>query len=75
MGKTIRCPKFLCDGIGVPAATRKGFSVGKAIVGNTVGGIVAGVPGAIIGTAAGLNGKKKVTFVCSKCGHTWTEKV
>lgn len=74
MGK-IKCPKMFCDGIGIPAAEKKSFSVGKAIVGNTVGGLIAGVPGAIIGTATGFNGKKKVTFVCQKCGHTWVQKV
>lgn len=75
MGKIIRCPRLFCDGIGVPVVAKEGFSIGKAIVGNTIGGIVAGVPGALIGTAAGLNAKAKVTFVCPKCGKSWTEKM
>ena len=74
MGK-VKCPKFGCHGIGIPAAPRKGFSFGRAIVGNTVGGILGGGFGAVVGTAAGFNGKKQVTFVCNKCGHTWVQKV
>lgn len=75
MGRAIKCPRMFCDGVGMPAATKNGFSIGKAIVGNTIGGMIAGAPGAIIGMGAGFNGKKKVTFVCQKCGHTWTQKV
>lgn len=74
MGK-IRCPKLLCNGTGVPASTKKNFSVGKAVVGNTVGFLAAGPVGGLVGAATGFNGKKKVTFVCTKCGHTWVEKV
>lgn len=39
-----------------------GFSGGKAIV----GAIIAGP----IGIAAGALGKKKITYVCSRCGYT-----
>ncbi len=74
MGK-IKCPRLTCNGVGIPAATKKQFSVGKAVVGNMIGGALGGPAGAIIGTATGFNGKKKVTFVCQKCGHTWEEKV
>lgn len=75
MSKKIKCPKWGCNGIGIPASQRQGFSVGKAIVGNTIGFAVAGPLGGVVGAATGFNGKKKVTFVCSKCGHTWVEKV
>ena len=72
----VKCPKFGCSGIGMPVDTKKKFSFGKAIVGNTVGGLLGGVPGAIVGTATGLNGKNgKTTFVCNKCGHVFEKKL
>ena len=75
MGKTIKCPRWTCEGIGVPIDTKKKFSVGKAIGGNIVGGLL-GPAGAIAGTMMGVNGKNgKTKFVCSKCGNTWEQKV
>lgn len=64
-----------CHGIGVPAAQKKGFSVGKAVVGNVVGGAIAGPAGALVGTGLGFNGHKKVTFVCNKCGRVFVKRV
>ena len=32
-----RCPKFGCNGIGLPAGTRKPFRAGKGVVGDTPG--------------------------------------
>lgn len=75
MAKQIRCPGFFCDGIGIPAGQKKGFKVGKSIVGNAIGFGLAGPVGGLIGAATGFNGKKEVTFVCNKCGRTWTQKV
>lgn len=76
MSKTIRCPKWGCNGVGIPADTKKKFSVGKALVGNTVGGLVFGPLGAVVGTANGIHGKNgKTTFVCSKCGKVWEQKI
>lgn len=47
--------------------TKKKFSFGKALVGNTVGGLFGPV-GAVVGTATGIKGKNgKTKFVCSKC--------
>lgn len=75
MAKKIKCPKMFCDGIGMPIETKKKFSVGKSIVGNTVGGLF-GPAGAIAGTMMGVNGKNgKTKFVCSKCGKVWEQKV
>lgn len=72
----VRCPKFGCSGVGVPADTKKKFSLGKAVVGNAVGGFVLGPAGAIVGTAAGINGKTgKTTFVCNKCGKVFEKKI
>lgn len=71
----VKCPRLGCNGIGMPAATKKQFSLGKAVVGNTVGFALAGATGGLAGLALGFNGKKKVTFVCQKCGHTFEKKV
>lgn len=59
----------------MPVDTKKKFSFGKAIVGNTVGSLF-GPGGALIGTATGIKGKNgKTTFVCSKCGKVFEKKV
>ena len=74
--KTITCPRFGCNGVGIPVDTKKKFSFGKAIVGNTVGFALGGPVGGIVGAATGLGGKRgKTTFVCQKCGRTWEQKV
>ena len=71
----VKCPSLLCNGIGVPVTERKKVSVTKAAIGATIGAAINPV-GAVIGGAAGaLNGKKKVVFMCPKCGKTWTQKV
>lgn len=36
MSKTVKCPKWGCDGVGIPVDTKKKFSFGKALVGNSV---------------------------------------
>lgn len=41
----------------------KGFSAGKAIVGNAVAGG--------IGMLAGFHGSKNLVFTCLKCGNKW----
>jgi hypothetical protein len=76
MSKTIKCPSWGCDGIGIPADTKKKFSVTKALVGNTVGYALAGPMGGLVGAATGIKGKNgKTTFVCSKCGRVFEKKL
>jgi len=76
MAKTIKCPVWGCDGIGIPADTKKKFSMSKALVGNTVGGLAFGPVGAMVGAATGIKGKRgKTTFVCSKCGRVFEAKL
>lgn len=71
----IKCPR--CRSLNFSLIdTKKKFSYGKAIVGNTIGGLLAGAVGAIIGVAAGINGKNgKTKFVCHNCGKVWEQKV
>lgn len=75
MAGKIKCPSWGCDGVGIPIDTKKKFSMGKAIAGNVVGGLL-GPAGAIAGTMMGVNGKNgKTKFVCSKCGKVFEKKV
>ena len=77
MGKKIYCTNWGCGSSDVtPIDTKKKFSAGKALVGNTVGGLFFGPVGAIVGAATGINGKNgKTTFYCNKCGRTFEVKI
>jgi Na+-transporting methylmalonyl-CoA/oxaloacetate decarboxylase gamma subunit len=57
---TPRCPK--CGSTSV-SGDKKGFGVGKAVVGAALAGP--------IGLAAGGIGAKKVRVTCLNCGHHW----
>lgn len=58
----------------MPIDTKKKFSFGKAIVGNTKGLALGRLIGAIVGAETGINGRNgKTKFVCSKCGR-YTER-
>jgi len=75
MSKRIKCPKWGCNGIGIPIDIKKKFSVSKSLVNGAVGAMFNPV-GMVVGGATGINGKSgKTTFVCSVCGRTWTGKV
>lgn len=71
----IKCPK--CGSIEYQiVGTKKKFSVGKALVGNVLGGVVLGPVGALAGTFSGVHGKDgKTKFVCNKCGKIWEQKI
>lgn len=71
----IKCPK--CGSTScVPADTKKKFSFGKAIVGNTVGFALGGPVGGIVGAATGIKGKNgKTKFVCMECGKIFEKKI
>lgn len=77
MGKKICCTNRGCGSTNItPIDTKKKFSLGKSIVGNTVGGLVFGPVGAVVGAATGLHGKNgKTTFYCNSCGRTFTAKI
>ena len=73
---SVKCPIWGCGGIGIPVDTKKKFSVGKALVGNTVGGLLFGPVGAIVGAGTGIKGKNgKTKFVCQKCGNVFEKKI
>lgn len=55
-----RCPKCGSSSI---SADKKGFGVGKAVIGAAVAGP--------LGMAAGNIGAKKVRVTCLKCGNQW----
>lgn len=55
------CP--ICGSTSI-SASKKGFGVGKAVVGAAIAGP--------IGLAAGNIGASKVRITCLNCGHTWT---
>lgn len=59
-GEPVKCPK--CGSTQI-SADKKGYSVGKAVVGKALVGNV--------GLAAGAHGSDKVIVTCLKCGHQW----
>ncbi len=72
----VKCPGLFCGSRNcVPVTTRKGYKIGKGLIGAVVGNAVAGPVGAIVGAGSGLNGKKTVTFQCLECGRIFTMKV
>ena len=73
----IKCPGWTCGSTDVvPIDTKKKFSVGKAVVGNTIGFIAAGPVGGVVGAATGIKGKNgKTKFVCQKCGKVFEKKL
>ena len=60
MNSVVRCPKCGCSDL---SADKKGFGIGKAVVGNAVAGP--------IGLVAGNAGAKKIRITCLNCGHQW----
>lgn len=77
MAKKIKCPSLLCGSTNViPVDTKKKFSFGKAIVGNTVGFALGGPVGGVIGAATGIKGKNgKTKFICQECGKVFEVKI
>lgn len=71
----IRCPRLSCRSIDcTPVAQKNKYSIGKGAVGAVVGGVFC-LPLALVGAAAGLNGKKQVKMMCNKCGKMFTVKI
>lgn len=65
------CPKCYSTSL---TANKKGFGIGKAVVGGIAGVATGGTLG-LVGLAAGNIGAKKVRVTCLKCGHQfWAGK-
>lgn len=63
----VKCPKCKSMNIEVIGKDKKGFSLGKAIVGGVL------VP--VVGAAAGFLGKNgKYDLICKDCGHRYQKK-
>lgn len=58
--KTLQCPKCNSNLI---SANKKGFGLGKAVV----GGVLTGG----VGLLAGFIGSRKIYLTCLNCGHRW----
>ena len=73
----IKCPRFGCNGVGIPADTKKKFSVSKSLTGGLLGFAVGGPIGSAVGASVnGIKGKNgKTIFVCSKCGKVFEKKL
>lgn len=71
----VKCPR--CSSIEFQVIdTKKKFSFGKSLVGNTVGGLAFGQLGAVVGAATGIHGKNgKTKLVCNHCGKVWEQKI
>jgi len=75
MAKTVQCPNWACRSKEcIPLTEKKKYSVGKGAVGVAAMSLVA-APLGVAGALAGLNGKKKVKMMCTKCGRVFEIKV
>ena len=71
----LRCPKFGCNGIGLPAGTRRAFGKSRATIGDTPAYLSGGSSSNRLFTAFGYRGHKVLTFECQKCGRTWQQRI
>lgn len=72
----IRCPRLTCKSTEcIPLTEKKRYKTGKGLVGGAIGAVTLGPVGLVAGAASGLNGKKKVKMVCTKCGKVFEVKV
>lgn len=65
--KMARCPK--CGSTSL-SGHKKGFGVGKALTGASLGAYLLG-PIGLLGATAGNKGAKKLYVTCLNCGHKW----
>lgn len=71
----VRCPRITCRSTDcTPITEKKKYKTGKGILGGVVGAALGPV-GLVAGAASGLNGKKKIKFMCNKCGHVFEMKI
>ena len=71
----IRCQRFGCNGIGLPAGTKRPLSGSNAVIGNTSAYLAGGSNSNMFLTAFGYRGRRVITFECQKCGKRWEQRV
>lgn len=70
-----KCPKWGCNGHGVPFDTQKKISVKKAVIGGAVGSMINPI-GGVVGAMSGLGAKTgKTKLICNTCGHVWEKQL
>lgn len=72
----IRCPSITCRSTDCTPLTEKNkYKTGKGLVAGAAGAMVLGPVGLLAGAASGFSGKKKIKFMCNKCGKVFEVKV
>lgn len=72
----IRCPSITCRSTDCTPLTEKNkYKTGKGLVAGAAGAVVLGPVGLLAGAASGFSGKKKIKFMCNKCGKVFEVKV
>ncbi len=72
----IRCPSITCRSTECTPLTEKNkYKAGKGLVAGTAGAFLLGPVGLLAGAASGFSGKKKIKFMCNKCGKVFEVKV
>lgn len=72
----IKCPNIACRStLCTPLVEKNKYKTGKGLVGGAVGAVALGPVGLLAGAASGFSGKKKVKFMCNKCGKVFEVKV
>ena len=72
----IKCPALGCGSHDcTPLTEGKRYKAGKGAVGGVIGAFALGPVGALAGAATGFNGRKKVKFMCNKCGKVFEVKL
>lgn len=72
----VKCSNIFCRSTDVvPVSSKKNFKKGKGLIGGAAGAALLGPIGGAVGVATGFNGKKKVKFVCQKCGKVFEVKM
>ena len=72
----VRCPKITCRSTDCTPLTEKNkYKAGKGLAAGAARAIVLGPVGLLAGAASGFSGKKKIKFMCNKCGHIFEMKI
>lgn len=78
MAKKIRCPVWRCRSTDCLPVKQQTYKAGKGIALGITGAALAPVAAPVFaaaGVLSGFTGKKKVKFVCQKCGRVFEVKL